>query len=74
MPAVFAADCIVAVHDCGDDAAGAKGRAIVALLREGFCASRPGAWHMPAAAPVAMPDGCRINACTAFFLPQCLTP
>jgi predicted O-methyltransferase YrrM len=56
-------DLIIAVHDYIPQM---KGKLLVDALQE-----RPaGRWFFPDSEPVTFPDGARINACTAFFIPN----
>jgi hypothetical protein len=56
-------DIIIAVHDYVPEM---KGKLLVDALR-----NRPaGRWFLPDPAPVGFADGTRVNACTAFFIPN----
>jgi predicted O-methyltransferase YrrM len=70
MLKVFDPHAVIAVHDfvAGDDKQ--KGNMIVRVLNESYCKGRLGTWHLPPTSPAVMPDGTRVNICTAFFVPQ----
>lgn len=65
----LSADCIIAVHDHND--CDPKGREVVAALQAAKICWR-GRWFLPSADPDVMPDGTRINNCTAFWLSETL--
>jgi hypothetical protein len=60
-------DAILATHDY---IPGSKVEEIVAELNQTYQNIRQGRWSLPNKDPTIMTDGFRVNACTAFFLPD----
>jgi hypothetical protein len=67
---MFTRDAIIAVHDYGNND---KGAASIEAINLHYKRSRRGTWYLPSQTPTIAGDGGRVNICTAFWLPDCIT-
>ncbi len=67
---IFTEDAILCTHDYFGR--GSKGADTIDIINNGYARADAGTWFLPNDTPYVMPDGVRINMCTAFFLPHCL--